>query len=294
MTLIFRFRSLCLFHINIITCHRRNIIGLPFDHLPGRNRHHLRFQSPKRLQHEVAGTTPHQHDTPAVHDSRMPSSADDVVATKQALRKKIRAQLKTMTSGDIHSQSIAVWDRLKELPAYQQARSIGLFLSMPAGEIDTDAALTHAVETGKTIYVPQVGTNFEKADMELRKVFLKNRDPEAPGDALFHHQWPRNKWGIPEPPEEMPVVLAEPGDIDVLVVPGLAFDSAGNRLGQGKGYYDRFLTRMFADCDKKPPLLIAVGLSGQLVDEGVVPVNEFDFPVDWILIPEVAIQVKKS
>ena len=108
---------------------------------------------------------------------------------------------------------------------------------------------------------------------------------------LFHRQWPRNKWGIPEPPEQMPVVLARPGDIDVLVIPGLAFDSTGNRLGQGKGYYDRFLARMMADPEKKRPLIVAVGLSCQLVDDGVVPVHEHDFPVDWILMPDAAIQV---
>jgi len=237
----------------------------------------------------------------------MASSADEVFATKQALRKEIRGRLKSLTRDEIQTQSLAVWDRLHKLPAYRQAKSIGLFLSMPRGEIDTDPALAHAISTGKTIYVPQVGQNFESADMELHQVILdsknmqddNNTDADADAVALFHHTWPRNKWGIPEPPGDTPMELAQPGDIDVLVVPGLAFDRKGNRLGQGKGYYDRFMARMFAtdsdgDNKKKPPLLIAVGLSCQLVeDTNTIPVNKHDFPVDWILVPEAAIQVTR-
>jgi len=92
----------------------------------------------------------------------------------------------------------------------------------------------------------------------------------------------------------MPLVVAQPGDIDVLVVPGLAFDELGDRLGQGKGYYDRFIARMFADeKNKKVPLLVAVGLNCQLVEDGMIPTHEHDHPVDWILLPDSAIQVKK-
>ena len=64
----------------------------------------------------------------------------------------------------------------------------------------------------------------------------------------FYDGWPRNRWGIPEPPVSDDAAdddaVAKPGDIDLLVVPGLAFDAAGRRLGQGKGYYDRFIARM--------------------------------------------------
>lgn len=194
-----------------------------------------------------------------------------------------------MSPDEIRTQSVAVWERLKKLPAYQEAMSVGMFLSMPKGEIDTDPALAHAIEAGKSIYVPQVGQNFESTEMKLVKVVTHS----ASDLELFHHSWPRNKWGIPEPPVDMALHEAQPGDIDLLVVPGLAFDSAGDRLGQGKGYYDRFLARMFADRDKKPPVLVAAGLSCQLVEKGEIPVHEHDFPVDWVLFPNATIQVQK-
>jgi 5-formyltetrahydrofolate cyclo-ligase len=110
---------------------------------------------------------------------------------KQVLRKEIRTKLKALSPEEIRQESLKVWDRLFALPEYQAAKSVALFLSMPAGEISTDAALQDAVLGGKAIYVPQVGKNFEQTDMEMLKVV----DPKAVDGTLFHHSWPRNKWG---------------------------------------------------------------------------------------------------
>lgn len=204
---------------------------------------------------------------------------DEIRQKKQALRKEIRARVKLLTKEDIQEQSLKVWERLFALPQYQSAKSVGLFLSMPKGEIETDRALHHAIQNGKSVYVPQVGQNFERCDMDLLKVVIE--DP--PSDEIFHEHWPRNKWGIPEPPSDMPIVNAKPGDLDLLVVPGLGFDRKGNRLGQGKGYYDRFIARMTED--NAPLPLIAVGLTSLLVD-GDIPINEYDRQMDMILMPD--------
>lgn len=204
---------------------------------------------------------------------------DDIRQKKQALRKEIRAGVKLLTKEDIQEQSLKVWERLFALPQYQSAKSVGLFLSMPKGEIETDPVLHHAIKSGKSVYVPQVGQNFEKCDMELLKVVIEN--PSL--DEIFHKDWPRNKWGIPEPPPDMPIENAKPGDIDLLIVPGLGFDRKGNRLGQGKGYYDRFIARMTVDNTPLP--LIAVALTPLLID-GDIPVNEYDRQMDMILMPD--------
>ena len=117
--------------------------------------------------------------------------------------------------------------------------------------------------------------------MELREVIL-NFD-SIPLDGMFHKTWPKNKWGIPEPPPDMTVVAAKPGDIDLLIVPGLGFDRSRNRLGQGKGYYDRFIARMTRSGHKLP--LVAVGLTPQLVD-GCIPVATYDIQMDMVVIPD--------
>ena len=223
---------------------------------------------------------------PSVSMSSISSSLDDVRAQKQELRKEIRSRMKNVTTDDIAAQSALVWQRLFALPEYQQAKSVGLFLSMPKHEINTDLALSDAIANGKTVYVPQVGKNFELADMDLIRVML----PENIDEEIFHQQWPRNKWGIPEPPESMQRITANVGDIDLLVVPGLAFDAKGGRLGQGKGYYDRFIARMRNGSEK--PKLVAVGLEPQFVRDATIPVTELDYTMDMIVLPNQTITVR--
>lgn len=92
----------------------------------------------------------------------------------------------------------------------------------------------------------------------------------APGEALV-----ARKWGIHEPADSAPVV--EP---DVLLVPLLAFDDDGHRLGYGGGYYDRTLRRLR---DKKP--VIAIGLAYDTQEVGEVPIEPHDERLDFVLTP---------
>ena len=207
---------------------------------------------------------------------------DDVRQQKKALRKEIRAKVKATT--DIPEQSQKVWDRLIEMEVYKESKTIGLFLSMPTNEIQTDPILEHALSSStpkKQIYVPQVGKNFEQADMELMK---------CPSEVGFYKQWPKNKWQIPEPPETLEKEMAQPGDLDLLIVPGLAFDANGSRLGQGKGYYDRFLARMRKDHSK--PTLVAVCMEPQYLGTAqTIPTHEHDYTMEYIVTPNEIIRV---
>lgn len=220
-------------------------------------------------------------------DSNNSTSPDNekIRQQKQALRKKLRAKMKELSAEDIREQSQEVWQRVMDLDVYKQAKSVGLFLSMPSGEINTDAILEDCVRKGKDIYVPEVGKNFELCDMELRKVVLDADNIDA---LLFHKTWPKNKWQIPEPPENMPMIIAEQGDLDLLIVPGLGFDRHGHRMGQGKGYYDRFIARMniSAEPTTKKLLLVAVCLTPQLVEDQSIPVADYDRTMDMVVSPD--------
>lgn len=160
---------------------------------------------------------------------------------KQALRRIIRSRINSTypnnnESGQILStKSNHVFSRLFDLPQYKHAKSIGFFLSMPSGEIQTKHAMQKIVTDGKVVYVPRVGLDFEMCDMDLIRCDTSAAavDDAADGGTMFYDNWPRNKWGIPEPPITASNV-AKPGDIDLLIVPGLAFDTNGHRLGQGK------------------------------------------------------------
>jgi len=181
---------------------------------------------------------------------------------------------------------------------------------MPEGEIRTDEMLEQALhKDGKVIYVPRVGLDFEKCDMDLVRVD-ESKGGESGGvneGGMFYKDWPRNKWGIPEPPVD-DASVAQPGDIDLLVVPGLAFDWRGHRLGQGKGYYDRFIARMRDEKNsgnEKKPILVAVCLEDQFLreDEDIeapdnlvfqgVPVSEHDYVMDVVLTPSATIMFQR-
>lgn len=214
-------------------------------------------------------------------------NAEEARSHKKELRKKIRSHLKSMTHEEIQTQSQQVWERLYTLPAYKDAKSIGLFLSMPKNEINTEPVLRQAIlQHNKQVYIPRVGLDFEKCDMDLMRVLDASTE-----ETLFYEHWPRNKWGIPEPPTDRENEdVAGPGDIDVLIVPGLAFDSAGGRLGQGKGYYDRFISRVRTSDNgaegEKTPLLVAVGMKPQFLIEESVPTLDHDFQMDVVITPD--------
>jgi 5-formyltetrahydrofolate cyclo-ligase len=241
--------------------------------------HHCRpFDQPARcfVHHSILNMSGKTDSSSS--DDQHAAAGERIRQQKQELRQRIRKAVKELSDQEVQEQSARVWQRVLALPVYQSARHIGVFLSMPHGEIQTDILIQDCVLQGKTVYVPEVGQNFEHCDMELRKVILKDdKDP------LFHKKWPNNKWNIPEPPSDMPIEVAKPGDLDLVIMPGLAFDRERHRLGQGKGYYDRFLARMMVG-DKKLPL-VAVALSPQLVEDTSIPVAEYDQSMDMVVLP---------
>jgi 5-formyltetrahydrofolate cyclo-ligase len=90
------------------------------------------------------------------------------------------------------------------------------------------------------------------------------------------HQVKPSMWGIPEPTQGVP---ADPADLDMVIVPLLAADKAGNRVGYGKGFYDRFMK----DCK---PTCLKVGLSLFPLIDSVDDVNEFDIRLDAVVTPD--------
>mmetsp|Transcript_14062 Transcript_14062/g.28663 ORF Transcript_14062/g.28663 Transcript_14062/m.28663 type:complete len:342 (-) Transcript_14062:65-1090(-) len=258
-----------------------------------------------------------------IHNNLDPSKSklepvDILRQQKQALRKEIRSRIRAAYSTGnepdekLFIESSNVFSRLFSLPQYQSAKSIGLFLSMPSGEIQTHDAIKKIVGDGKTLYVPRVGLDFEECDMDLIRA---ETDSPTEDDGMFYDKWPKNKWGIPEPPfsddEVSKSLIAQPGDIDVLLVPGLAFDSKGHRMGQGKGYYDRFIAKMRdrEGGDEKKPLLVGICLEEQFLEvegynknddeklrniEGGVPVADHDYIMDIILSPSKLLVVSKQ
>ena len=231
------------------------------------------------------------------------TNSSAIVASKKVLRQEMRSLLRSKEASQIHSESRQVWNRVFENPVYQKARSIGIFLSM-THEIQTRPFLRMCCRDRKQIYVPRVGANFEQPDMEMYRVHYDYEDQDSSSQTyysddttpLFYDTWPTNKWKIPEPPEE--IFLQEPPatSLDLVIVPGLAFDTSGNRLGQGKGYYDRFLAKLQSQAEDTSafPYLLAVGLSGQLLVDREIPHDSYDYRMDSVAVPEQLLVIGKN
>jgi 5-formyltetrahydrofolate cyclo-ligase len=205
------------------------------------------------------------------------------MSAKQSLRKQIRSKLLSLSTEEIRNQSNKVWMKLFDLDDYKQSKSVGLFLNMPKGEINTYDACIRVMQDGKKLYVPRVGLQFEHHEMDLIRV---NQTPDYMMKP-FYDDWPKNKWNIPEPPmvyteENDHSIRAQPGDIDLLIVPGLGFDQYGGRLGQGKGYYDRFIAKIRTD---RRPLLVGVGLEPSFLAANRIPMLEHDYHMDIVITP---------
>lgn len=127
---------------------------------------------------------------------------------------------------EVARRSAAACQLLCSTPEYRRSEVILLFLSM-AGEIDTAPLAMRAWADGKRVLAPQVSWEQHRlVPIEIR--------------SLSSAEISIGRMGVREPLHGVPTPIHE---VDLAIVPGLAFDRAGNRLGRGRGFYDRFLSR---------------------------------------------------
>ncbi len=172
---------------------------------------------------------------------------------KKELRNIIRAGKRQFTHDDLRRLSLPVIERLMAHPRFVAARTVMLYHSL-ADEVDTRLLLNTVSD--KRVLLPKVTG---EGIMELR-VYT------GPDDLSI------GAYGIMEPAG---CLFTDYSAVDLAVVPGMAFDKSGNRLGRGKGYYDRLL-----------PLIgykykIGICFPFQLLDS--IPVEPTDVPVDEVI-----------
>jgi 5-formyltetrahydrofolate cyclo-ligase len=138
---------------------------------------------------------------------------------KRALRAVTLARRRELTPEQVSAHSLELQRRFLALPEYQRAQVVALYAPIHH-EVETSLAANEALAAGKTLLYPAVEGN----DIQFRRVNALSE--LVPG-----------RYGIPEPTGEP----CRPCDADLIVVPGVAFDFFGRRIGYGKGYYDRSL-----------------------------------------------------
>ncbi|KZT23640.1 5-formyltetrahydrofolate cyclo-ligase [Neolentinus lepideus HHB14362 ss-1] len=202
-------------------------------------------------------------------------------ANKLVLRKSIDATLRALPTANVKEQSHAITTRVLALPAFAQSRTVSCYLSMPAAEVDTSSLVTEILRAGKSLFVPRIDRSTE-GRMEFLKVYGEE-DLQA---------FPSGHWGIREPEyirdgqRRLSVEDVASEGLDMILVPGVAFDRSLSRLGHGKGYYDRFISTYTSLPGRERPLLVALALREQVLDVGQVPITDHDWKMDMIVSPD--------
>ena len=173
---------------------------------------------------------------------------------KAALRKQIREKKRAMTEGEILEASARLGQLFATSEAYRQAKSIYGYLPYNQ-EVRTVPMLEQALRDGKRVAVPKCYGD------EMRFIWMEDLSKVEKGYA-----------GIPEPVEDGPVADDETA---LVLMPGLAFDPEGRRIGYGGGFYDRFLAK-----EPDHPTL-ALCYAFQMLPK--LETEEFDIPVDCVL-----------
>lgn len=145
------------------------------------------------------------------------------MTVKKEQRQKLRALLASITPEQRRNRSARACHLLMDQPEYRQAEVIMLFLSLPS-EVETISLVLRAWEDRKRVLAPRVSWD------QRRMIPVEIRSLEQ--DVV------QTVAGPPEPIKGAPFPVEY---IDLVVVPGLGFDLLGNRLGRGRGFYDRFL-----------------------------------------------------
>ena len=172
--------------------------------------------------------------------------------TKRELRQQIRTQKRRLSAAELAVMSEDICSKVLALASWQEAGTLLLYYPLP-DEVDVRLLIKDAFESGKKVLLPVVKGD----ELELRLY---------EGEASLKE----GAFGIMEPtgPLFAPIHYDE---IELAIIPGMAFDSAGHRLGRGKGYYDRLLPNL------KAANLIGICFPFQFLEE--VPAEAHDISV---------------
>lgn len=192
--------------------------------------------------------------------SQTPTETLSPAELKDQIRKQAHENRRNQTDKDGLSQVIV--EQFMQLPEFQRAETVMFYVDVRA-EVRTRHALPAALESGKTIIVPWCN---DEGELELFR--LESMDELEIG-----------MYKILEPKQELrslPEKNIVPQDLNLIMVPGVAFDQLGGRTGHGKGYYDKLLEHSHPDCP-----LIALAFECQMFPQ--IPMQEHDIFMDKVI-----------
>ena len=179
--------------------------------------------------------------------------------SKEAIRKQVLNDIRNQKEEERLRKSLVIQERLFALPEFLNSKTILFYVSFD-GEVETSEMMKQARKIGKIIVLPYI----LKQERQLIPVLNKRLEDLEVGP-----------YGIKQPSYD-PELCVAPEDLDLCVVPGVAFDRARHRLGRGAGYYDRFLSTL-------SPRTHTIGLAFQFQMFDCLPTQEHDVPLSRLL-----------
>lgn len=175
---------------------------------------------------------------------------------KQTIRKHMRQLNRSLTVEERADLSQQLFARVEQIDAFVRARCVAAFCAL-SDEPESREALLRWAQAGKRVVVPRV---------EGEEMHFYDFDPATLSAGAF---------GIAEPTAD--ARRCAPSEIDLMIVPAVALTAAGDRLGRGKGYYDRYLAQSAFRA-----YTIGVGYRHQLLDR--LPTEPHDHPLTQVVV----------
>lgn len=203
------------------------------------------------------------------------SSTAILKQAKRQLRKQIKSSLKSITQDSLCNQSQLLHKNLLTHSHFQNAQSVAIYMNMPDLEVQTMKIIKSCFTLGKTVYLPRCNyTQISGRKLNYMSM-IKMQNFQAVLDLK-----PQGKYELLEPVEGEDVMNS--GNLDLIIVPGVAFDKKKNRMGHGAGFYDEFISTFNEKFNKKPYLL-ALALEEQIITDDEIPTEPHDWKLDSII-----------
>ena len=177
---------------------------------------------------------------------------------KIEIRKKILNIRNNLTKETLNDFNKDIFNTLINSDIYINAKNIFIYISF-GSEVETKKIIEHAISIGKNIYVPKTDKNIK----EMIAVKIHNFDNMTV-----------DKWGILEPTIVDKNLVGN--KFDLIIMPGVAFDITGNRIGYGGGYYDKYIYQL-----KNKPTILALAYEFQIINNIIA--ESHDIKLDYII-----------
>jgi 5-formyltetrahydrofolate cyclo-ligase len=163
-----------------------------------------------------------------------------------------------------------IWDKLYALGEYRKAQNLLVYASI-GSELDTTPIIERALSENKKVFCPKINGN------EIEFFRIENRSELVPADV----------YGIPEP---LAGETPDSNENTLIIVPALAVDKRGYRLGYGGGFYDRFLKKC-KETVKSHKIFAICGIFSLFITNSL-PISDYDIPIDMVITEQEIIIIK--